>query len=331
MQGEARQQTMDAYTYELPDEAIAQEPVEPRDAARLLVAPDGQPPVDRHVRDLPQLLEPGDLVVVNDTKVLPARLHLRKVSGGEAEVLLLRQADALTWEALVRPGRRLPPGTVLFDGTTPVIEVGDAQGDVRIVRLLADPWSRGEIPLPPYIRRPLADPDRYQTVYAAHPGSAAAPTAGLHLTQAVLDGCRKRDVGIATIDLAVGLDTFRPITTDDPGDHKMHEEAYRVPAETWAACRAASRVIAVGTTTLRALETTARTGQLEGRTDLFIRDGFRFAVVDILLTNFHLPRSTLLLLVEAFIGDRWRDLYGTALDRGYRFLSFGDAMLLGRR
>jgi S-adenosylmethionine:tRNA ribosyltransferase-isomerase len=212
-----------------------------------------------------------------------------------------------------------------------VVEIGDRAGDTRIVRLLADPWSRGELPLPPYIHSRLADPERYQTVYAANPGSVAAPTAGLHLTTEVLERCRAKGVGVATIELAVGVDTFRPISVDDPGDHPMHKEAYRIPDATWEACGTATRVIAVGTTTVRALESAARNGVLEGRTDLYIRDPFRFEVVDVLMTNFHLPRSTLLLLVEAFIGSRWRYLYGVALERGYRFLSFGDAMLVTRQ
>ena len=315
------------YDYGLPEAAIAQEPIEPRDAARLLVALD-EDTVDRTVADLPDLLEPGDLLVLNDTRVLPARLHLRKRTGGHAEVLLLRAVDGDWWEALVRPGRRLPPGTVL--GDPPLVEVGEVRGDVRVVRLLGDPWSRGEMPLPPYIHVPLADAERYQTVYAARPASVAAPTAGLHLTADVLDRCRARGIGIAKLELVVGLDTFRPITVDDPSDHAMHEESYRIPAATWAACSAARRVVAVGTTTVRALESAAASGELEGRTDLFIREGFAFQVVDVLMTNFHLPRSTLLLMVEAFAGRRWRDLYRTALGRGYRFLSFGDAMLVGR-
>jgi S-adenosylmethionine:tRNA ribosyltransferase-isomerase len=186
-------------------------------------------------------------------------------------------------------------------------------------------------PLPPYIHRPLADPERYQTVYARRPGSVAAPTAGLHLTQEVLDACADRGIGLATVDLTVGLDTFRPVTEEQLEDHKMHSERYAVPAATLAACESApGRVVAVGTTTVRALEAAAATGVLVGRTDLFIREGFPFQVVDMLLTNFHLPKSTLLALVAAFTGDRWRDLYATALAEGYRFLSFGDAMLLAR-
>ena len=325
---------MRALEYDLPDSAIAQDPIEPRSAARLLVDV-GRGVVHRTVADLPDLLEPGDLVVVNDTRVLPARLHLRKESGGAAEVLLLERADGDQWEALVRPGRRLPPGTSLFgaDGTK-VVEVLDRldESGRRIIRLLADPDRHGTVALPPYVHHALADPERYQTVYAARPGSAAAPTAGLHLTHDVLDRCRARGITVVTVDLAVGLDTFRPITADDVDDHVMHSEAYRIPDTTWAACQAAAgRVVAVGTTTVRALESAAATGQLQGRTDLFIKGDYPFRVVDVLLTNFHLPRSSLLLLIDAFYGPGWRDLYETALREGYRFLSFGDAMLIARR
>ena len=327
------------YDYGLPPEAIAQVPAEPRDAARLLVALGGPLIHDRTVHDLPSLVQPGDLIVVNDTRVLPARLHLVKDSGGAAEVLLL-EADAPgspSWTALVRPGRRLPPGTTLRSAEgKPLVEVGERLGDgsTRKVTLLAEPWEEGEMPLPPYLHQGIADPERYQTVYADHPGSVAAPTAGLHLTHEVLTGCRAAGAAVATIELVVGLGTFRPVLVDDPADHEMHAETYRVPEETWAACRdtraAGARVISVGTTTLRALESVAARNELEGRTDLYIRGAYDFAVVDVLLTNFHLPRSTLLLLVEAFVGVGWRELYQEALDREYRFLSFGDAMLIAR-
>jgi S-adenosylmethionine:tRNA ribosyltransferase-isomerase len=203
-----------------------------------------------------------------------------------------------------------------------------------VVRLLGDPWSVGEIPLPPYLHEGISDPERYQTVYADRPGSVAAPTAGLHLTRDLLSACSERGIGFATVELVVGLDTFRPITVDDPADHKMHSESYRVPAGTLEACRqarqAGHRVVAVGTTTVRALEATAASGRPVGRTDLYIRAPYPFAAVDVLLTNFHLPRSSLLLLVEAFTGAKWRELYATALADGSRFLSFGDAMLLDR-
>jgi S-adenosylmethionine:tRNA ribosyltransferase-isomerase len=283
-------------------------------------------------------LRVGDILVVNETRVLPARLALHKATGGAAEVFLLEQpdpADPMRWLALVRPGRRLPPGTVLgaADGT-PVVEVGETQGPdgERVVRLLTDPTAHGAVPLPPYIHEPLADPDRYQTVYARTPGSVAAPTAGLHLTTELLDELRAAGVDVHTVDLKVGLGTFKPITADRIGDHVMHEERYAVPAATLEACRRATgRVVAVGTTTVRALESAASTGELEGRTDLFITPGFDFQLVDVLLTNFHQPRSSLLVLLSAFAGQaRWRRLYELALAEGYRFLSFGDAMLISR-
>lgn len=278
---------------------------------------------------------PGDLLVVNETRVLPARLRLTKATGGAVEVLLLeRMTDG--WAALVRPGRRVPPGTVLVAGPDLTVVVGGDGGDgIRRVRLCTDDEEaalerHGEVPLPPYIHAALDDPERYQTVYAANPGSVAAPTAGLHLTEAVLDRCRSAGAEVATVDLAVGLGTFRPITAEHVEDHDMHEERYSVPADTMARCAAAERVVAIGTTTVRALESAARTGELEGRTRLLIHGDHDWRVVDALLTNFHQPGSTLLCLVEAFVGARWRDLYGTALAEGYRFLSFGDAMFLPR-
>jgi S-adenosylmethionine:tRNA ribosyltransferase-isomerase len=328
---------MRSFEYDLPASAIAQTPIEPRDAARLLVATsDSGAVVHRRVCDLPDLLEDGDLLVVNETRVLPARLKLKKPTGGAVEVLLLEPLDeAGTWEAMVRPSRHLRAGTVLMAGDDLSVEVGETLGDgKRAVHLrAADPMGalarHGHAPLPPYIHEPLDDPERYQTVYARQPGSVAAPTAGLHLTDGVLDRCRARGIGVASVDLAVGLDTFRPVTADRPEDHQIHSERYRVPAATLDACRGARRVVAVGTTTVRALESAA-VGPAEGRTSLFIHGDYRFRVVNVLLTNFHMPRSSLLLLLAAFAGERWRDLYGVALAEGYRFLSFGDAMLVGR-
>ena len=336
---------VDVPDYPLPPEAIAQVPVEPRDAARLLVSVDAaRPPAHRTVADLPALLGPGDLLVVNTSRVLPARLRLAKATGGQAEVMLLEPRcptalDPVVWSALVRPGRRLPPGTVLWAGDRAVVRVGAALDDGRReVHLLVGPEgvaglldSVGSVPLPPYIHRPLADPERYQTVYAERTGSVAAPTAGLHLTHQVLDACRERGVGVATVDLAVGLGTFRPVTATRAEDHVMHGERYRVPAATLDACRAARRVVAVGTTTVRALESAAASGEPEGVTSLYIRGDHRWQLVDVLLTNFHQPRSSLLVLLEAFCGPRWRSLYDLALAEGYRFLSFGDAMLVGRQ
>jgi S-adenosylmethionine:tRNA ribosyltransferase-isomerase len=334
------------FAYELPEGSIAQTPIEPRDRARLLVdRGPGQRPEDRTVADLPALVRRGDLVVVNTTRVLPARLRLRKPTGGAVEVLLLERLPSGEWEALVRPSRRVTSGSELAAGADLSVRFGGhgpAEG-TRLVELrvgaaddeLAVLGRHGVVPLPPYITTPLADPERYQTVFAARPGSVAAPTAGLHLTPAVLAGCRTAGARIETVELAVGMGTFRPISADKVEHHHMHAELYRVPAETLAACEAAratgGRVVAVGTTTVRALESAALSGQLDGRTELFIRRPWRWRVVDVLLTNFHMPRSSLLVLVDAFVGPRWRDLYDAALAGGYRFLSFGDAMLVDRR
>lgn len=332
---------LDDFDYHLPDARIAQTPVEPRDASRLLVDRGSDDPEHHLVRDLPDVLRPGDLLVVNETKVIPARLALRRATGGAAEVLLLEPLDGAreVWEALVRPAKRLRVGEVLRSaGGVGVVEVGErtAAGDTFTVRLLGSVDSldllaeHGEMPLPPYITERLADPDRYQTVYAREPGSAAAPTAGLHLTPELLAAIESRGVGLARVELVVGLDTFRPIMEEDPLDHRMHTERYRVPADTMRRCREAERVVAVGTTSVRALESAASTDRLQGRTDIFIHRGFDWQVVDLLMTNFHLPRTTLLMMIDAFVGDRWRTLYEAALRDDYRFLSFGDAMLLDR-
>lgn len=340
--------------YELPESAIAQSPAEPRDSARLLVASGGDL-LHRSVADLDQLLGPDDVLVVNDTRVIPARLHLRKRTGGTVEVLLLEHRGDGHWEALVRPSRRVPPGTELAPADPDAapgltVTVGDRLGDDGRRSVLVsvpsheggavDGWLDriGEVPLPPYIHEPLADPDRYQTVFAVRPGSVAAPTAGLHLTERVLQRCRARGVTVARVDLVVGLGTFRPITADRVEDHPMHSERYRIPADTAAVLEARigadrpapGRVVAVGTTVVRALESWAATGSTEGDTSLFIHGRYPFALVERLLTNFHVPRSSLLALVEAFAGPGWRDLYAEALEHGYRFLSFGDAMLLDR-
>jgi S-adenosylmethionine:tRNA ribosyltransferase-isomerase len=332
------------FDYALAPGSIAQTPIEPRDAARLLV--DRGPARDvehRQVRDLPGLLEPGDLVVVNDTRVLPARLHLQRATGGHVEVLLLEPLDdhQRRWSALARPAKRLRPGERLLglDGREVLDVVGRLDDGVEVrlvgeVDPLAELQRLGEVPLPPYITVPLADADRYQTVYAARPGSVAAPTAGLHLTEGVLAGMAQRGIEVARVELIVGLDTFKPVTVDDPVDHVMHSERYRVDPSVLRACdrthAAGGRVVAVGTTSVRALESAAL-GDLQGRTRLFIRRPFDWQVVDVLLTNFHLPRTTLLMLVDAFVGPRWHDLYALAAEQGYRFLSFGDAMLLERR
>lgn len=332
------------FDYDLPEARIAQTPATPRDSARLLVDTGPSEPLHRHVGDLAELLRPGDLLVVNDSKVIPARLRLRRGSGGAAEVLLLEpvtgnDGDRRVWEALVRPGKKLGVGEQLFtDDGSALVEVGartDA-GDTFHVTLLGrgDPLEllaqHGDMPLPPYITTPLGDAGRYQTVYAAAPGSAAAPTAGLHFTAELLSAIEAIGVAVARVELVVGLDTFQPMSVPNPLDHRIHSERYRVTAEVLDACRHARRVVAVGTTATRALESAATFDRLDGRTRLFIHRGYEWKLVDVLMTNFHMPRTTLLMMIDAFVGPRWRRLYDAALAGDYRFLSFGDAMLLDR-
>ena len=337
------------FDYPLPESLIAQHPPAERDAARMLVL---DPIADRlehaMVRDLPRFLEPGDLLVLNDSRVLPARLRGVRAGGGEAEVLLLRPAQDGWWEALVRPGRKLKPGSaVQVRGSALQVEIGGANEDgTRLVRLygvegpLDEVHRVGEMPTPPYIRERLADADRYQTIYAREEGSAAAPTAGLHFTERLLDAVRARGVAIDFVTLHVGLDTFRPVQEANPAEHRMHREAFDLtPSVVEAVERTrerGGRVVAVGTTTVRVLETCAteaggvRTGR--GWSDLFIRPGFGFRVVDALLTNFHLPQSTLLMLVSSFAGrERVLQAYTEATRQGYRFYSFGDCMLITSR
>ncbi len=305
--------------YDLPPELIAQRPLERRDDSRLLVADRASGDVrHRHFRDLRDELPDGALVVVNDTRVLPARVRARRESGGEAEVLLLEPAGDGLWEALARPTKRLRAGAKL--GPVELVEhIGAGRW---LVRLAGEP--EGEAPLPPYITEPLADAERYQTVYAEEAGSAAAPTAGLHFTPELLAG-----LDVERITLHVGLDTFRRVTADDLADHEIHSERYRVESGASERIRAAEQVVAVGTTTVRVLESLARGAPLEGRTRLFVTPGFEFRRVDVLVTNFHLPRSTLLALVMAFAGvEETRRLYRLAIEERYRFYSFGDAMLL---
>jgi S-adenosylmethionine:tRNA ribosyltransferase-isomerase len=306
--------------YELPRELIAQRPAERRDDSRLLVY-ERASGVVRHRRfpDLADELARGELVVVNDTRVVPARIPLERAGGGDAEVLLLERRDENgLWEGLARPSRRLRPGQRLGP-----VELVEALGEGRwLVRLEGEP--AGETPLPPYISEPLADPGRYQTVYARDAGSAAAPTAGLHFTPELL-----ARLDVERVTLHVGLDTFRPVTAENLAEHRIHGERYRVEPAAWERIRSAPRVLAVGTTTVRVLESLARGAPLEGRTELFVTPGFEFRRVDALLTNFHLPRSTLLALVMAFAGvEETRRLYRLAVEERYRFYSFGDAMLV---
>ena len=327
----------DEFDYELPSELIAQEPVEPRSAARLLVDRGSRPAEHLLVEQFPELVGDGDVVIVNETRVLPARLALRRASGGSAEILLLELMEGRRWRALARPGRKLRDGEVLLgaDEQEILMILGRDRSDDGqfIVELLAEPERLSEIgqmPLPPYITTPLADPERYQTVYSKRAASAAAPTAGLHFTPEVLQAVEARGARIERVELVVGLDTFRPLAVEDVREHRMHSEQFAVPEDVMAAVAAARRVIAIGTTATRAIETAGTTGRLAGRTDIFISRGYQWSVVDAMLTNFHLPRTTLLVMIDAFIGRRWRDLYSEAIAERYRMLSFGDAMLLDR-
>jgi S-adenosylmethionine:tRNA ribosyltransferase-isomerase len=320
MVGHYRSRGMDAseLDYELPPELIAQRPAERRDESRLLVY-ERATCAARH-RRFRELAEEWDgLVVVNDTRVVPARIPLRRPGGGAAEVLLLERLDENgLWEALARPTRRLHAGMRLGP-----VELVEHLGEGRW-RLRLEGEPAGETPLPPYITEPLADRDRYQTVYADEAGSAAAPTAGLHFTADLL-----ARLDVERVTLHVGLDTFRPLTAERLEDHVLHGERYAVSEPAWERIRTAPRVLAVGTTTVRVLETLARGAPLSGRTSLFVAPGFEFRRVDALLTNFHLPRSTLLALVMAFAGvEQTRRLYRLAIEERYRFYSFGDAMLV---
>jgi S-adenosylmethionine:tRNA ribosyltransferase-isomerase len=301
--------------YELPPELIAQTPGLPRDASRLLVYERATGALrHRTFGELPSELD-GELVVINDTRVVPARIPLASPRG---EVLLLERLEGDIWEGLARPTKRLRAGRRYGP-----VELLEHLGEGRwLLRLEGEP--AGETPLPPYITAPLEDPDRYQTVYADRLGSAAAPTAGLHFTPELL-----AQLDVERVTLHVGLDTFRPVTVDNLARHRLHGERYEVRLEAWERIRSAARVLAVGTTTVRVLETLSLGAPLSGRTELFITPGFEFQRIDALLTNFHLPRSTLLALVMAFTGvDETRRLYELAIAERYRFYSFGDAMLV---
>ncbi|MBA2634347.1 MAG: tRNA preQ1(34) S-adenosylmethionine ribosyltransferase-isomerase QueA [Chloroflexi bacterium] len=339
---------VDDFDYSLSPDAIAQVPAEPRDASRLLVLDRSSGGIE-HARfaDVGRWLDPGDLLVVNDSRVIPARLRGVRRNGGAAEILVLRplEPDRERWEALVRPSRRLAVGDVVTLRSGDRLEVRERLGDgTRAVRFVGDPHAimdaAGEVPLPPYITDRSAPPDRYQTVYARPPGSAAAPTAGLHFTPGLLHSLDAGGIRRASVTLHVGLDTFRPLEGEFIDEHRIHREWYEIPGATRMAVRDARRVVAVGTTTVRVLETAARLGADSGWTDLYVTPAHRFRSVDALITNFHLPRSSLLLLVTAFVQsgmsgatpfearDALLSAYRAALDEGYRFFSFGDAMLI---
>ena len=330
------------FDYDLPPELIAQEPVEPRDSARLLLVSRATGALAHHrVRDLPSLLRPGDLLVLNDTRVMAARLlGVRADTGGRVELLLLREHGDGAWSALVRPGRAATPGRQyrLESSDGPLTAtVRSREEDIAIVAFdrPIDPATAGSVPLPPYIQGFEGDPERYQTVYAREARSAAAPTAGLHFTPDLFERLDEAGVEREFLTLEVGAGTFRPVRTEDPSEHALPPERYRLPPATAEAIRGARaggrRVIATGTTVVRTLEHALgpAEGASEGETALFIRPGHTFTAVDALLTNFHLPRSTLLMLVSAFAGhDLIREAYAEAVRERYRFYSFGDAMLI---
>lgn len=297
------------------------------------------------IRELPRYLDPGDLLILNDSRVIPARLIGKRRDGGEAEVLLLRplDGDRHRWQALIRPARRLDVGSqVRFDGSALAVSIDERQDEMATVRLngVADPMTEvrriGSMPTPPYIKERLRDSERYQTVFAQEEGSAAAPTAGLHFTPALLSAIRDRGVGIAFVTLHVGVDTFRPVRVDDPTQHAIHREWYRIDDTTTRAInqtrQAGRRVVAVGTTVVRVLETAATGDGVKpgnGWTELLVLPGHEFRIVDVLLTNFHLPKSSLLMLVSAFAGrERVLAAYAEAIRERYRFYSFGDCMFI---
>ncbi len=333
------------FDYYLPEELIAQHPCESRDHSRLLVLDKETGTIcHKHFFDLPKYLQPGDTLVFNDTKVIPARLiGAKKDTGGKIEVFLLSRKTGDEWEALVKPGKKARPGTVVEFGDDlrcEIVAATDFGG--RIVRFIFRGIFEeildklGETPLPPYIREQLQDKERYQTVYARERGSAAAPTAGLHFTKELMQHIQCQGVNLAFVTLHVGLGTFRPVSALDITRHVMHKEYYSVSAETANIIndtkKMGKRVIAVGTTAIRTLETTGVNGFIEpgsGWTDIFIYPGYNFKIIDAIITNFHLPKSTLLMLISAFAGqERVMAAYREAVKERYRFFSFGDAMLI---
>jgi len=328
--------------YELPEDLIAQSPAEPRDASRLMVLDVRRGTIAHHTfRDLPRFLLPGDALVLNETKVLPARLQAKKPTGGKVELLFLRDLGpdrGGAWEVLARPSKRLRPGLGLQTGgdRLEIVEsLGDGHWAVSAPDVRGLLKSSGRMPLPPYIRPTPETESSYQTVYARNEGSAAAPTAGFHFTERVLQAAERAGASIASITLHVGVGTFMPVRTERLEEHKMHAEYYSVPRGAARIVEGSSRVVAAGTTVARTLETWAATGEAEGESELFVYPGYRWRSVDTLLTNFHLPRSTLLAMVMSFGGEELvREAYRIAVRERYRFYSFGDAMLLldgGRR
>jgi S-adenosylmethionine:tRNA ribosyltransferase-isomerase len=339
------------FDYNLPESSIAQTPAEPRDSSRLLVLHRDTGEIEHRIfRDVSDYLRVGDLLVLNQTRVIPARIYARKATGGRVEILLLRRRDDLTWEALVG-GKGLRVGKIIKVENGPQAEIMEIlDGSERLIKFSEpiEPYFSkvGNVPLPPYIHEKLNDPERYQTVYAREPGSAAAPTAGLHFTPRLLEELQVKGVKIAYVTLHVGLDTFAPVTEDNPEEHVIHTEWCELPQETADLInqtkKAGGRVVAVGTTSVRTLESAgigfrdsrlpsseSQISPFMGPTNLFILPGYQFHVVDAMITNFHLPKSTLLMLVSAFAGrEKILETYEIAIREGYRFYSFGDAMII---
>jgi len=346
-----------SFDYNLPQSSIAQTPAEPRDSSRLLVLHRDTGIIEHKIfHDILDYLKPNDLLVLNRTRVIPARIFAKKETGGRVELLLLRRRDELTWEALVG-GKGLRVGKLLYVKNGPQTEIIEIlEGSERLIKFSKpiEPYFSkvGHVPLPPYIHEKLIDPERYQTVYSRDVGSAAAPTAGLHFTTQLLDGLKEKGVKIAYVTLHVGLDTFAPVTEEDPEEHKIHTEWCELPQETADLINQTKqnggRVIAVGTTSVRTLESASsgnresgivpdsrfptpnsRISAFTGPTSIFILPGYQFKVVDAMLTNFHLPKSTLIMLVSAFAGrEKILETYEMAIKAGYRFYSFGDAMII---
>jgi S-adenosylmethionine:tRNA ribosyltransferase-isomerase len=329
------------FDYILPESSIAQTPAAPRDSSRLLVLHRDTGQLEHRIfRDIGDYLRPGDLLVLNQTRVIPARIFARKETGGRVEILLLRRRDEVTWEALVG-GKGLRVGKRIKVEDGPQAEIAELlDGSERLIKFSEpiEPYfsNVGNVPLPPYIHETLSDPERYQTVYAREPGSAAAPTAGLHFTPGLLEELQAKGVKVAYVTLHVGLDTFAPVTESNPQEHKIHSEWCELPRETADLINQTKqnggRVVAVGTTSVRTLESAGRQDGISpyvGSTALYILPGYTFRVVDVMITNFHLPKSTLLMLVSAFAGrETVLSAYETAIQEGYRFYSFGDAMLI---
>jgi S-adenosylmethionine:tRNA ribosyltransferase-isomerase len=332
--------TLSQFDYVLPEELIAQQPPEARDGARMLVLHRSEQGwEDRMFRDLPEYLHKGDCLVVNDSRVIPSRLCGRREPGGGAvEVLLLEPVTGRDWRALVRPGRKLPVGQRIVFSDSFAAEIAErGERGERVLRFSGDEDvdaaidRLGHMPLPPYIHRDDTDKDRerYQTVFNRARGSVAAPTAGLHFTAETLERCKEAGASVAHVTLHVGLGTFQPIDREDFENHHLHHERFAIEAPVWAEIRAAQRVIACGTTSVRTIESAMATGRLSGSTDLFIRPGYQFSRVDAMLTNFHLPRTSLLLLVCALAGTEFTlAAYRHAVEARYRFFSYGDCMLV---